>query len=465
MMIWRILKSLLMLSFWTSICCVQICWAAYRVIRSSNSSIFIHHELELQNNPRFEKISKEMDMCTNISDYSEQNERWRRSNILTTTESVEIVNETKLDTYFYKCNKIIVEFGCYEIFPNKSVHVPTYKKQFKLLQYYIYPHTKELFICSDYFKEIPYVNSFSLKTTQIVLLVSIAISAFFMILYGVAFIVCRKLKNLLGYCIFYLSIALLLAYLCTAVVYFGIVEPDCSAMGIIEAFANLGYFFWLNIMSYDIWRSLKMATAKRRLTDDRPMLTRFAMYSAYAWGVPAFITVFGIIAGNELSCWFYYKRAVLFVTPLLLLLPNILLFMLSICRINKSEMNEAENKGDLWSGFFLTFSLAGILEFEWVFRVPVLTFTGITWNYYISAPCYVLVGVLILFSFPIAEKIRKLKGHEERVRVIEIELEEMGADRNAIEDIRNRENVMEYKKSTVFNCSCHFHLEKLFSLC
>ncbi|KAF8777014.1 probable G-protein coupled receptor Mth-like 3 [Argiope bruennichi] len=411
---WCTSKSSLMLLFWTIICCIPTCSAGHRVIRSSNSSQFIHHELE----PK-EETSEEVDFCMNISDaQSDQRVLSKRSDVDTSTESVESAEEIEFEQRFVECLKTVVEFGCYEILPNKSVHVPIYnKRQFRPTQYFIDPNTKELFICPDFFDESKFP-----ETLAIVSLVGTAISAFCIVLHVTMFMVFKKLRNLPGYCLVSLCVALLVAYLCTFIPYFRKEVSDCTATGVIKAFAFLGSFFWMNVMSYDIWRSLRMATAKLRLTGDRPMLTRFAIYSAYAWGVPLFIIVVGLIVdaspGSDEkyrlimqhdSCWFRYKQALLvyFAIPLFVLLFfNVALFISSFCMINSATMKKSENKADLWSRFLVSFRLAVVMGLMWIFGV-LATSSEAMWLWYLYVLCNVLQGVFIFFSFTFTEKTRK----------------------------------------------------------
>ncbi|CAL1283298.1 unnamed protein product [Larinioides sclopetarius] len=416
-MTWYALKTLLVLFLWTYVCCIQTSWARHRVIRSTNSSQFIHHELEPT-----DETSTEVDICMNISDsQSEQNDRSKRS-VETSTELGEIEDEIEFDERFIECLKSTVEFGCYEIFPNKSVLVPIYdKKQFRPTQYYINPDTKELFICPDFFDDY-FDNSKFSQTLAIVSLVGTSISFFCILLHIAMFMAFKKLRNLPGYCLFSLCVALVIAYLCTFIPYSRKKPTDCKAVGVIKAFAFLASFYWMNVMSYDIWRSLRLATAKLRLTGDKPMMTRFAMYSSYAWGIPLFIMIVGIIVDNspnsdekykliikDDSCWFYYRQALLvyFAVPLFVLLfLNILLFISSFLMINSATMKKAENKADLWSRFLVSFRLAVVMGLMWIFGV-VAAASEQMWLWYFYVLCNVLQGVFIFFSFTFTEKTRK----------------------------------------------------------
>ncbi|GFY24630.1 g-protein coupled receptor Mth2 [Trichonephila clavipes] len=403
-------------------CFIQKSSTSVRVIRSANASKFIHQDWEYigvteQPDP--------VDFCMNVSDSeTEGNKRSVRSNaeepIGFTTEPTNSINETELSEEFKNCEHLSVEQGCYEVLPNGSVYVPLYKTLFYHTDHIINKDSGELFICSDIFDKFTESTKFS-STLSITSLVGSFISAICILLHKLMFLVFKKLRNLPGYCLFSLCIALQTAYICTFISFFRTSESDCTANGMFKAFGFLASFFWMNVMSYDIWRSLRMATAKLRLTGEKPMKTRFAIYSGYAWGSPLFLIIVGLIVNSSPNsdakykflishetCWFLYKQALLvyFVIPLIsLLCINTLLFISCFFMIRGAAMNTAENKADLWLRFLVCIRLSVVMGLTWIFGA-LSSAVEANWLWHLSVICNVLQGVFIFFSFTFTEKTR-----------------------------------------------------------
>ncbi|GIZ04184.1 g_PROTEIN_RECEP_F2_4 domain-containing protein [Caerostris extrusa] len=205
----------------------------------------------------------------------------------TTAEPVVEVDESKFRKEFLTCAKSPVECQYYEILPNKSVFVPLYNRLFRhhrshhrqasAVHLFGFPggvhRRQEVLVCPGYRVHRGHFHLPSSASSCTWPCSSASGSS----------------GNLPGYCLFSLCVALLAAYVLTLLSYFhysGAKEVDCTAVGGMKAYFFLASLFWMNVMSYDIWRSLRMATAKLRLMGDRPMLVRYAMYSAYSWGSP-----------------------------------------------------------------------------------------------------------------------------------------------------------------------------------
>ncbi|KAG8179557.1 hypothetical protein JTE90_016127 [Oedothorax gibbosus] len=320
---------------------------------------------------------------------------------------------------FINCEHTAIEKGCFEIHPNGSVYVPLYKRLFTKRNY-VENEDGVIFVCPTFFNDTSY-DKFP-RAIYIVTLIGTVVSTLCVVVHIVMFLLLPKLRNLPGYCLFSMCIALMVAYICTFIPYARNDNADCTAVGVIKAYGFLASFFWMNVMAYDIWRSLRLATAKLRLSGQRPMMARFAMYSAYSWGCPLLIIIIGFIVNSSENslmeyrleitddqCWFKYKQAnlVYFASPLFtMIILNVLLFVSSFVMISSATMNTAENKADLWSRFLVSFRLAVVMGLMWIFGV-LATATEAEWLWYFFVICNVLQGMFIFFSFTFTEKTRK----------------------------------------------------------
>ena len=74
----------------------------------------------------------------------------------------------------------------------------------------------------------------------------------------------------------------------------------CQFSGFIIHYSLLVSFFWLNTMSFDIWRTLRKlkgyGTVLQRMHQRR---RRFIRYSLYAWGTPAIILLVSVLVRQE----------------------------------------------------------------------------------------------------------------------------------------------------------------------
>lgn len=74
--------------------------------------------------------------------------------------------------------------------------------------------------------------------------------------------------------------------------------------GYIGYFSFMAAFFWLSVISFDLWQNFRI-TGPIRIGQRK----RFIMYSAYAWGVPFCLTcIVMIIQNSDLDS--YYKPGI-----------------------------------------------------------------------------------------------------------------------------------------------------------
>ncbi|KFM76504.1 G-protein coupled receptor Mth2, partial [Stegodyphus mimosarum] len=336
----------------------------------------------------------------------------------TTASSVSEIDLSRFSEEFLNCTHSMVEPECYEILANGSVYVPLYFRIFNTTDYVI-GEDRILFICPNFFPTIVVKPKFT-SGLELVTVIGLAISAVFIVLHIIMFIFLKKLRNLPGYCLLSLCVALLMAYTGSFLQYSLGGRIECTWIGMIMFYFYLASFFWMNVMSYDVWRSLRMATSKLRLMTDKPKVVRFALYSTFSWGTPLLILFIAFIVDRTTErpeyklifteeCWFRYKHAlsVYFALPFLILLfLNIMFYISSFCMISSSSMKTAENKSDLWFHFLVSMRLAVAMGLMWIFAVIAVA-TEATFLWYFYAICGSLQGVFIFFSFTFTEKTRK----------------------------------------------------------
>ncbi|KFM76506.1 putative G-protein coupled receptor Mth-like 6, partial [Stegodyphus mimosarum] len=218
----------------------------------------------------------------------------KRSWITTTTTSPDTdIDLSRFSEEFLNCSHMMVDQECYEILANGSVYVPVYLTIFNETDYVI-GKTGILFICPDFFPTVVKNTKFSIGL-GLITVIGLGISTVFIILHIIMFMCLKKLRNLPGYCLLSLCIALLMAYTGSFLQYGLAGRTECSWVGMIMFYFYLASFFWMNIISYNVWRSMRMVTSKLQLTTDNPMGLRFALYSIFSWGSPLLILLIAFI--------------------------------------------------------------------------------------------------------------------------------------------------------------------------
>ena len=129
------------------------------------------------------------------------------------------------------------------------------------------------------------------------------VSAFFLLLcLGITLAVPTLRSSMFGYMkiSFLVSIGSFFIFM-TAMAYGGLTlildHPFiCRFIGYLTNFSFLASFFWLNTMSFDIWRTFSnMREYGSMIHRIRSKRRRIVQYTFYAWGFPAFITVVSLI--------------------------------------------------------------------------------------------------------------------------------------------------------------------------
>lgn len=135
------------------------------------------------------------------------------------------------------------------------------------------------------------------KIFFVVLFVSMVFLLLTIVVYGIR----GELKTVPGLSLACLSLSHLVHYL-TGVLnlfnfpHYKVSNAACSFFGFTRNFSILATFFWLNVMAFDIWRtvvSMRVNGGKKTIKS-----RRFLKYSLYAWGTSLFIACWAIVFDN-----------------------------------------------------------------------------------------------------------------------------------------------------------------------
>lgn len=359
---------------------------------------------------------------TDIYNMDSENDGKNRSTLdfeenLLTTKMPDTVDFSVLSKHFNTCMHTNVEPENYEVFPNLSVYVPLYKRLFNKTDYVVVEDL--LFVCPDFFPDFEEDIKFSSKIDTISI-VGTSISSVCIILHMIMFCITEKLRNLPGYCLFSLCISLLVTYINSFITMVIHNQADCKAIALFRIYSLLSSFFWMNVISFDVWYAIRLATCSLRLNTHRSMLFRFSMYSLYGWGTPLLFIIFAIIGDNvsdeeryqlifnPMTCWFQHKQGLLvyFAIPVFVVFViNIIFFVSSFVMITRTRSDSGSNDSyDLRSQLFLSLRLGSAMGLMWVFGVIGSIYNEGIWIAYVHSACTALQGVFIFFSFTVNEK-------------------------------------------------------------
>lgn len=120
------------------------------------------------------------------------------------------------------------------------------------------------------------------------------LSMIILLVVAIIYFVLPTLRDLVGNIITTITICLIISQAADLVRIFTEFSNHFSFM-IADAIlysSLLGAFFWLNSMGYYIWKTFKSRNVFLRVTDGR----KYCLYSSYAWGMTALLTILAILA-------------------------------------------------------------------------------------------------------------------------------------------------------------------------
>lgn len=325
---------------------------------------------------------------------------------------------------------------------NGSIHVNFMSRLYHPGEYTSAGHN--LFICLP-FTEQTYnvttnatsVEMFKFSMIQsLVSLIGIVISLTALLVLFVVYMALPPLRNLPGKCLISLVMSLFTAQ---CLFLFGTARTEipilCVALAALMHFCFLAAFLWVNVLAIDICRTFSGSAASgasRSASDGANK--RFAVYSFYAWMIPALI-VGGSLALDlfevhelyrphygERLCWISSRRAllVLFALPMaILLFVNILLFTVTIvhiCIIDRQTKKAMQNSFTQSAPnsmqkeknrFILYIKLSFIMGLTWIFGfLATLTEHHVLW--YVFIVFNTLQGAFLCLAFVCTKKVFRL---------------------------------------------------------
>ncbi|XP_050059502.1 uncharacterized protein LOC126550936 [Aphis gossypii] len=233
----------------------------------------------------------------------------------------------------------------------------------------------------------------------------LGVSAVLLVVHLAVFAALPEMKNLSGKNLASFCVSLLCSY-AAFVAGNWLTGAACYAGAAVTYYAFLTSFAWMLVMSFDCWRTLRLATVELRVTGGR-QTKKFLVYSAVCWLVPAMMTFVAVAAdavpavpdhfrprfGAD-QCWFGSKTALLafFAGPLsAVMVVDVVLFGWTAYMIHSSRATVRHvNTRHVRRDFRMYCRLAVLMGLTWT--------TGIAASYTDAAYMWMLFVALNTFQ-------------------------------------------------------------------
>ncbi|XP_034480581.1 probable G-protein coupled receptor Mth-like 10 isoform X1 [Drosophila innubila] len=214
--------------------------------------------------------------------------------------------------------------------------------------------------------------------------------------------------------------------------------PSCKIFGYTAYFFFMSAFFWLNVISFDLWHNFRGTRGINRFQEKK----RFLLYSLYSWGSALIFLIFTFLVqeysdwpvslkpgiGGGLFCWLdmtNWSAMLYFFGPILIIIvANTVMFVMTAFKIHgvqremariiaredstKNLRTEKDNN-PLRFGLFLRLFL--IMGVTWSSEI-ISYFVGSDkkWSkiFYVSDLCNAMQGFLIFMLFVLKKKVKHL---------------------------------------------------------
>ncbi|KAI5721147.1 hypothetical protein M8J77_016905 [Diaphorina citri] len=355
-------------------------------------------------------------------------------NIISNATTIELPNdifhdskvrpgEKQLSNFTVKesCPKIVLQPHEYVIMAD-VLYIPKHQKTFNSNEFELKDNkTVEICLLNYQASELlGFRNKFSPYMGYITF-IGLGLSIVFLLCHLVTFAMISELRNLSGKNLASFCVALLFGYLCFITGGQLVKGFPCFVTGILMQYFFLCSFFWELIMSFDVWRTLRLATAELRVSNGKQW-RKFTVYSLICWLVPGLIVMITVLidmsAGGFIqsqykpdfgvtSCWFGQRLALLifFALPLaMIMILNILFFISSAYMIySTTSLTRFTASSSTQRDFRLYVRLALIMGLTW----SVGLFAGYIDNeplWYAFIALNTLQGVFIFLAFTCTNK-------------------------------------------------------------
>ncbi|GFS92861.1 g-protein coupled receptor Mth2 [Nephila pilipes] len=220
----------------------------------------------------------------------------------------------------------------------------------------------------------------------VMVIVGNSISVVALTVHLLTFCLIPSLRNFPGYNLASLSLALIIGYSLVVIVQIPeVLGVFCTISGILQLYFLLTVYFCMNVMAFDVWRSLKLATTKFKICSHNKERNHFIIYSIYSWGMPLIITVISVVIDNaekvpswikphfgrwDVCCLTSSTAKTIFYTipAVTLLFANVVFCVMSAFIIRNNTMKNVsdEQKQTARLNFFLYVRLGLIMGITWL---------------------------------------------------------------------------------------------------
>ncbi|XP_032664923.1 G-protein coupled receptor Mth2-like [Odontomachus brunneus] len=280
--------------------------------------------------------------------------------------------------------------------------------------------------------------NFNENIILISIFISTSVSLPFLILTFLVYTILPDLWNIHGYTLRSYVGSLFVAYLIIGPFQLmsltTLSDAVCIGSGMVCYFSFLASFFWLNVISFDIWwtfrryRPLRIGNVKRREKK------KFIMYSIYAWGCASILIIFCLIMDfvpgipetlirpefGKVTYWLTTTVAtqLYFYLPVgIIIICNFFLFISTTLKLEQHKNDtadllrnsESSSHNDNKQWFILYLKLFIVMGITWSMQIISTEFKGklrVVW--YISNLIHSLHGLIIFIIFVWKDKIKKL---------------------------------------------------------
>ncbi|RWS00810.1 uncharacterized protein B4U79_08210 [Dinothrombium tinctorium] len=242
---------------------------------------------------------------------------------------------------------------------------------------------KSIFVCTQLGNRS---DKFTLDM-GIVTNIGIFVSIFFLSIHLIAFVSVNEIRNLPGCNLASFSLALLIAYSFFVVGELKVVQKStayCKATALIMFYFFLLSFQWMNVMSFDVWQTLRQATTELRVRK-RKKAVRYTFYTLYCVFNSTLIVAFAIAAdhfpnfvphqfkpsfGVDGQCWFTHRLSLVlfFFAPVgLTILSNFVFFLLTAIIISRNNrVSPTKKMNSSKRNFKLYLRLSTLMGLSWI---------------------------------------------------------------------------------------------------
>ncbi|CAH0728340.1 unnamed protein product, partial [Brenthis ino] len=260
-------------------------------------------------------------------------------------------------------------------------------------------------------------KSDNLETGGVLTLISVV----FLLATFAVYMYLPQMKDLQGVCYMCMCVSMALGFLSLGVLQLrpGFQNEVCKITGFLVYFWMMATFFWMNVISINMYRSVQDSSYLKK-TEKK----QYFLYNCYAWGFSIFFLVVSLITNfvegdhykpgiGENSCWFRGRAEtwLYFYGPIAILITvNVILFVLSSINLwrhtRKYEVNKLNN---LKYKFLISLKLFLVMGISWIFEIASFAHGGehIIWKIMDIFNC--LQGVVIFLILVVFRK-RAMQG-------------------------------------------------------